>query len=73
VVEHDTLSPSLRIFGEKSHVYLLKMKGKVFDKFKAYKVFVENETNMKIKTLKSNNKREFVSKKFDDFLCECGI
>jgi transposase InsO family protein len=28
---------------------------------------------MKIKTLQSDNGREFVSKKFDDFLRECGI
>jgi transposase InsO family protein len=28
---------------------------------------------MKIKALRSENGGEFVSKKFDDFLCECGI
>jgi hypothetical protein len=48
----------------------LKTKGKVFDKFKAYKALVENQTSMKIKTLQSNNKGKFVSKKFDDFLCK---
>jgi transposase InsO family protein len=48
------------------------MKGKVFDKFKAYKALVE-QTNLKNKTLQSNNKGEFVSKKFDNFLHECGI
>ncbi len=57
----------------KTHVYLLKKKGKVLDKFKAYKALVENETGMKIKTLRSDNGGEFVSKKFDDFLRECGI
>jgi transposase InsO family protein len=45
----------------------------VFDKFKAYKALVENQTGMKIKTLRSNNGGEFVSKKFDDLLHECGI
>jgi transposase InsO family protein len=34
---------------------------------------VENQTGMKIKTLQSDNGGEFVSKKFDDFLRECGI
>jgi myosin-crossreactive antigen len=34
----------------------------VFDKFKAYKALVENQTGMKIKTLQSDNKGEFVSK-----------
>jgi transposase InsO family protein len=51
----------------------LKGKGEVFDKFKAYKALVENQTGMNIKTLRSDNGGEFVSKKFDDFLHECGI
>jgi transposase InsO family protein len=51
----------------------LKAKGEVFDKFKAYKMLVENETNMKIKNLWSNNGGEFVSKEFDGFFGECGI
>jgi hypothetical protein len=38
-------------FLRKTHVYLLKAKGEVFDKFKAYKALVENQTGMKIKTL----------------------
>ncbi len=29
-------------FSRKTHVYLLKVKGEVFDKFKAYKALVEN-------------------------------
>ncbi len=56
-------------FSRKIHVYFLKAKGKVFDKFKAYKALVENQTNMKIKTLQSS-RGKFVSKKFDDFLCK---
>jgi hypothetical protein len=34
----------------KIHVYLLRAKGEVFDKFKEYKALVENQTGMKIKT-----------------------
>jgi transposase InsO family protein len=34
---------------------------------------VENQTGMKIKTFQSDNKGEFVSKKFDNSLHECGI
>ncbi len=60
-------------FSRKTHVYLLKAKGEVFDKLKAYKALVENQTGMKIKTLRSDKGGEFVSKKFDDFLHECGI
>ncbi len=45
----------------------------MFDKFKAYKALVETQTGMKIKTLRSDNGGEFVSKNFDDFWRECGI
>ncbi len=45
----------------------------MFDKFKAYKALVQNQIGMKIKTLRSENGKEFVSKKFDNFLHECGI
>jgi transposase InsO family protein len=51
----------------------LRAKGEVFDKFKEYKALVENQTGMKIKTFRSDNEGEFVSKKFDNFLHECGI
>ncbi len=60
-------------FSKKIHVYLLKAKGEVFDKFNAYKALVDNQIGMKIKTLGSNNGGEFLSKKFDNFLDECGI
>jgi hypothetical protein len=60
-------------FSRKTHVYLLKAKGEVFDKFKAYKAMVENEIGMKIKTLQFDNGGEFVFKKFDNFLHERGI
>jgi hypothetical protein len=49
-------------FSRKTHVYILKVKGEVFDKFKAYKALVENQTGMKIKTLRSDNGGEFVQK-----------
>jgi hypothetical protein len=42
----------------KIHVYLLRAKGKVFDKFKEYKALVENQTGMKIKTFRSDNEGE---------------
>ncbi len=57
----------------KTHVYLLKTKGKVFNKFKAYKALVEIQTGMNIKTLRFDNGGKFVSKKPNDFLHECGI
>ncbi len=57
-------------FLRKTHVYLLKAKGEVFDKFKEYKALVENQTGMKIKTLRSDNEGKFVSKKFDSMNVE---
>jgi hypothetical protein len=35
-------------FSRKMHVYLLRVKGEVFDKFKEYKALVENQTGMKL-------------------------
>ena len=40
-------------------VFFLKEKSEAFDKFKAFKTLVENETKAKIKCLKSNNGGEF--------------
>jgi hypothetical protein len=60
-------------FLRKTHVYLLRAKGKAFDKFKEYKALVENQTGMKIKTFRSDNGGEFVSKNFYNFLHACGI
>jgi hypothetical protein len=50
-------------FSRKTHVYFLKVKVEVFDKFKAYKALVEIQTEMKIKTLQSDNEGKFVFKK----------
>jgi hypothetical protein len=60
-------------FSRKTHVYSLKAKGKMFEKFKQYKALVENKISHKIKVLRSNNEGKYVSKKFDAFFTECGI
>jgi transposase InsO family protein len=60
-------------FSRKIHVYFLKVKGEAFEKFKQYKVSMENEIGHRIKVLRSDNGRKYVSKKFDAFLAECGI
>ncbi len=60
-------------FSRKTHVYFLKAKGEAFEKFKQYKALVENEIGHKIKMLRSDNRGEFVSKKFDTFFAKCGI
>ncbi len=42
-------------FSKKTHVYFLKAKGEAFEKFKQYKVLVDNEIGHKIKVLRSDN------------------
>jgi hypothetical protein len=50
-------------------VFFLKEKSEAFEKFKTFKALVENETNLKIKCLRSDNGGEFISKEFTQ-LCE---
>ena len=47
----------------------LKEKLEAFMKFKAFKALVENEANLKIKCLRSDNGGEFTSNEFNEF-CE---
>lgn len=47
----------------------LKEKSEAFVKFKGFKALVENETNIKIKCLMSDNGGEFTSNQFNEF-CE---
>ena len=48
--------------------YFLKQKSNVFDAFKKWLAQVENETSLKIKCLKSENKGEYYDNIFED-LC----
>ncbi|CAJ2648559.1 unnamed protein product [Trifolium pratense] len=54
-------------------VYFLKNKSDVFSVFKRWKVEVENQTGLKIKSLKSDNGGEYDSQEFKDFCSEHGI
>ena len=42
-------------------VYFLKHKSDIFGAFKTWKVMVENETDLKVKTLQSDNGGEHVN------------
>ena len=53
--------PFIDDFSHKTWIYFLKRKNEVFSKSKEYKALVENQTNMKIKTLRSDNGGEFTS------------
>ena len=47
--------------------YLFKYKDQIFDRFKYFKTLVENQTNLKIKMLRSNNGGEYNSNEFNTF------
>ena len=54
-------------FTRMAWVFFLKEKLEAFTKFKIFKNLVENETEVKIKCLRSDNGGEFTSKEFDLF------
>ena len=45
-------------------VYFMKHKSEVFNHFKAFKAMVEKEKGTKIKVLRSNEGREYISEEF---------
>lgn len=57
----------------KTFVYVLKTKNEVFDKFVQFKTLVENQTNNKVKVLRTDNGTEYINKNFDKFCVEHGI
>jgi hypothetical protein len=46
-------------FSRKTWIYFLRKKSKVFDRFKEFKALVENQTEKRIKVLKTDNGGEF--------------
>jgi len=60
-------------FSRNTWIYFLKKKFEVFDKFKEFKALVENQTEKKIKVLRTDNGGEFCSKEFEEFCKKCGI
>ncbi|GJS37167.1 retrovirus-related pol polyprotein from transposon TNT 1-94 [Tanacetum coccineum] len=54
-------------------VVMMKHKSEAFEKFKHWKILIENQTGKKIKRLRTNNGLEFCSRDFNDFCRDEGI
>jgi hypothetical protein len=57
----------------KTWVYCIRQKIDVFDTFKKWKAWVENETGKRLKCLRSDSGGEYCSKEFDDYCSYHGI
>ena len=57
----------------KTWVYCIRKKYDVFDTFKKWKALVENETEKRLKCLRSETRGEYCSKDFDDYCSYHGI
>jgi hypothetical protein len=60
-------------FSRNTWIYFLRKKSEVFDKFKEFKALVENQTEKKIKVLRTDNGGEFYGNEFEEFCKKCGI
>ena len=60
-------------FSRNTWIYFLRNKSEVFDRFKEFKALVENQTEKKIKVLRTENGGEFCKKEFEEFYKKCGI
>jgi hypothetical protein len=60
-------------YSRNTWLYILKTKDEVFNKFKEFKAEIENLTNKKIKTLRTDNGGEYTSKELFSFCKSIGI
>jgi transposase InsO family protein len=60
-------------FSKKTWIYFMRTKDEVFNRFKEFKVKVENLIGKKIKVPRTDNGVEYTSNEFRDFCKEAGI
>jgi hypothetical protein len=60
-------------FWRNTWIYFLRKKSEVFDRFKYFKALVENQTEKRIKVLRTDNGRDFYGNEFEEFCKKCGI
>ena len=60
-------------FSRNIWIYFLRKKSEVFSKFKEFKALVDNQSENKIKVLRTDHGGEFYGNEFEDFCKKCGI
>ena len=60
-------------YSRNTWIQFLKNKSKLFGKFKEFKPLIENHSEKRIKTLRSDNGGEYTSKEFEAFCKEARI
>jgi hypothetical protein len=60
-------------FSRNTWIYFLRKKSEVFDRFKEFKALVENQTEKRIKVLRTDNGGDFCGNEFEEFCKKCGI
>nr|GEU39227.1 putative polyprotein [Tanacetum cinerariifolium] len=60
-------------FSRMTWVFMMKHESEAFEKFKHWKILIENQTRRKIKRLRTDNGLEFCSREFNDFCRDEGI
>ena len=60
-------------YSRKTWIYFLKTKDEVYGKFKEFKSLIENHSERRINTTKTDNGGEYTSKYFESFCKEVGI
>jgi IS30 family transposase len=63
----------INVVSRNTWIYFLRKKSEVSDKFKEFKVLVENQKEKKIKVLRTDNGGEFCRNEFKEFCKKCGI
>ena len=71
--ERNTFVSLIDDYSRKKRTYLLKHKSEKCEKFKVWKLLVENQTDKNFKTLRTNNGLEFCSEEFNRFCEQNGI
>ncbi|UYV73309.1 hypothetical protein LAZ67_10002666 [Cordylochernes scorpioides] len=72
-VDQNTFLFWLNDFSRRTFIYFLKNKGETLGKFEEFKARVENELNLKIKDVRTDNGTEFTNHRFKNFLIKNGI